>query len=101
MPDAPASFADLDQLRQFVQATLCGRENLLPEQSRFVESVLTRGGEECGRQYFVHGPRLVQLSAIWAADQGWLYCYDTRGERFLKLRVTGPLAAADALRTAS
>ena len=96
MNDTAPKFASLDDLRAFVHQTLCARENLLPEQSRFYEVALMRAGEDCGRQFFVHGPRLVQLSAIWASDQKLLYFYDTKGERFLKLRVDNPVPAGEA-----
>jgi hypothetical protein len=89
MSDAAPVLTSLDELRKFVHQTLCAKENLLPDQALLRESLLWREGQECGRQFFVQGPRLVQLSAIWAADQGLLYFYDTKGERFLKLPVSG------------
>lgn len=96
MPDRTVQFASLAELRAYVHETLCARENLLPETSALSEYVLSRDGADCGRQFFVQGPRLVQLSAVWAADQGLLYLYDTRGERFLKLSVAGPASGAAA-----
>lgn len=89
MSDRAPALTSLDELRNFVHQTLCAKENLLPEQSLLRESPLWRDGQECGRQFIVQGPRLVQLSAIWAADQGLLYFYDTKGERFLKLHLSG------------
>ena len=40
-----------------------------------------------GLQFSLHGPRSVRLGAIWAADQNMIYFYDTRGNRYMKLRL--------------
>lgn len=74
----------LDELRTFVHHTLCARENLLLEESPLRELVLHKGDAPCGLQFFVQGPRLVRLSAVWSADQNLLYCYDADGQRYLK-----------------
>lgn len=84
----------LDDLRAFVHQTLCEKENLLPDQSRLHEMALIRNGQDCGRQYFVHGPRLVRLGAIWAADQNVLYFYNARGERYAKLKLENRISTA-------
>ena len=84
----------LDELRRFVHETLCARENLLREESRLHELALRKGEETCGMQFFVHGPRLVRLSAVWSRDHNTLYCYDTNGERYLKVQLTHPIAAS-------
>lgn len=94
MTDAPPPIATLDELRAFVHATLCEKENLLPDQSRLQEFKLLRGERDCGLQFFVHGPRLVRLGAIWAADQNVLYLYDARGERYAKVQLDRRIATA-------
>lgn len=81
----------LDALRDFVHETLCAKENLLRAESRMHELALRKGETVCGVQFFVHGPRLVRLSAVWSADQNVLYCYDTNGERYLKLQLAQPI----------
>ncbi|MFV0443772.1 MAG: hypothetical protein ACK5Q5_09400 [Planctomycetaceae bacterium] len=81
----------LDELRSFVHETLCAKENLLLSESRLHELALRKGESVCGVQFFVHGPRLVRLSAVWSADHNTLYCYDTNGERYLKLQLTHPI----------
>lgn len=93
MTDATPSLHSLDDLRAYVHATLCEKENLLPEQSRLVEYQLEQAGRNCGLQFYVHGPRLVRLGAIWVADQNLLYFYDARGERYGKLKLEKRIAA--------
>lgn len=82
---APLVLFSLEELREYVHRTLCRRENLLQDQSPLDESPLYRGGQRCGIQFVVHGPRSVRLSAIWASDLNVIYLYDTRGERFMKI----------------
>ncbi len=81
----------LDDLRRLVHHTLCARENLLLEESPLYESVLRKGETVCGLQFFVQGPRLVRLSAVWSMQQNLLYCYDTQGERYLKRQLSHPI----------
>ena len=82
----------LDDLRAFVHRTLCEKENLLADQFSMTESRLVRCGQECGLQFSLHGPRSVRLGAIWAADHNVVYFYDTRGERFLKVKLAHRLS---------
>ena len=91
MTSAAPQLTSLAALRDFVHETLCARENLLREESRMHELTLRKGATLCGMQFFVHGPRLVRLSAVWTADQNLLYCYDANGERYLKLQLSHPI----------
>lgn len=77
----------LDELRAFIHATLCDRENILQDQFALTETPLTRAGRACGLHFFLHGPRNVRLEAIWVADRNLLYFYDARGIRFLKIEL--------------
>ena len=77
----------LDDLREFIHAVLCQKENLVPEQFRMRETGLVVRGRSCGLQFSLRGPRSVRLGAIWAADHNVLYFYDARGQRYLKLRL--------------
>jgi hypothetical protein len=86
----------LDDLRAFVHATLCGRENILPDQFGLSETALTRNGNSCGLQFCLHGPRSIWLEAIWVADRNVLYFYDARGVRFLKLQLRQRLCSCAA-----
>ncbi|MEX0701223.1 MAG: hypothetical protein WD069_03930 [Planctomycetales bacterium] len=77
----------LDELRSYVHRTLCDKENLLADQFRMTEMVLTRRGRSCGLQFSLQGPRRVRLGAIWASERNELYFYDARGIRYLKVRL--------------
>ncbi|MEW4530968.1 hypothetical protein [Maioricimonas sp. JC845] len=87
MMDCPDSVRTVDDLRTYIHETLCAKENLLTDQFRMRETELMRGGRPCGLQFCLHGPRSVRLGAIWASDQNVVYFYDTRGERYLKVRL--------------
>lgn len=75
----------LDDLRAFIHTVLCDRENILAEQFALREIPLKRGGQSCGLEFRLHGPRSIRLGAIWNIDHNTVYFYDTRGDRFLKL----------------
>ena len=94
MFEGSPGISTLDALRAFVHNTLCDRENILADQFAMTETRLTRQGQPCGLQFSLQGPRSVRLGAIWAADRNLLYCYDARGERFLKLHLTSPMATS-------
>ena len=84
----------LGDLQKFVHSTLCARENILADQFGLVSTQLFKNGRSCGWQFAVQGPRSIRLQAIWDADQNLLYCYDARGNRFLKVPLPGRLPAA-------
>lgn len=87
-----AEIQTIQQLHAYVHAVLCRRENLLEEMFTTHARPLLRGGDVCGLQYLLQGPRCVKLSAVWAADQNVLYCYDANGQRYLKERLSNRLA---------
>ncbi|NQV23343.1 MAG: hypothetical protein HQ518_03155 [Rhodopirellula sp.] len=82
---APSDISTIEDLREFVHATLCAKENLVADQFKMIERELTKSGRLCGIQYTIHGPRQVRLSAVWASDRNLLYFYDTSGVRYLKV----------------
>lgn len=75
----------LSDLRLFIRDMLCAKENLITEQFPVTETILRRGGESCGLQFQLFGPRSIRLGAIWAADHNVVYFYAANGERYLKL----------------
>jgi hypothetical protein len=84
----------LDDLRHFVHETLCAKENLVANEFAISELRLTRGGELCGLQFCVRGPRSVRLAAIWAAERNAVYLYDAKGQRYGKIRLSQPVTGA-------
>ena len=75
---------DLDQLRNFVNGTLCNNGQLEVGQFTMTERLLTRFNDPCGMYFCVHGPRSVKLTAIWETDNNRVLFYDCAGERFLE-----------------
>ena len=91
--DLLAAVRSLDDLRRYIHATLCSRENILAEQFGLTESQLIRNGQVCGRQFAVQGPRSLRLQAIWDEALNVVYFYDARGNRFQKVQLLERLAA--------
>lgn len=102
LPDPPLAGPDmlerthalgsLDDLRAYVHATLCEKENLLAEQFGLREAELMMRGKPCGLEFTVKGPRSIRLGAIWSSSQSIINFYDTQGERYLKVKLAQPLA---------
>ncbi len=84
--------SDLDELREFVNVTLCDYYQLQIDAFHLTEHVLRRGGKPCGIYYCLHGPRAVKFTAIWEIDRNQVLFYSASGERFLKTQLTGPVA---------
>jgi hypothetical protein len=88
MTSPEQTLTTLGDLRDFIHAELCRRENLVPEQFEMNEIELTRCGRPCGLQFSIQGPRQVRLSAVWAADRNMVYFYDAGGARYRKLQLS-------------
>lgn len=92
---APESLKTVTELRDFIHAELCRRENLVPEQFEMNEIELKRCGRPCGLQFSIHGPRQVRLSAVWASDRNTVYFYDTGGVRYHKVQLANHIAVTE------
>lgn len=82
----------LDDLREYVNETLCELEQLEHDAFLMTERVLLRGGKPCGIYFCLHGPRAVKFSAIWETQNNTVLFYGSRGERFQKTQL---VASAD------
>jgi hypothetical protein len=98
MASRTESIRSIEDLRGYIHAALCEKENLVPEQFQMREMHLVVRGRPCGVQFCLKGPRSIRLGAIWAADQNLLYFYDACGQRYMQLRLTQPVAAEQAAR---
>jgi hypothetical protein len=78
---------DLNAIRCYVNATLSARDNLQVGSFPLTERVLVRGGRPCGMYFCLHGPRALQLAAIWETDSNAILFYSARGERFHKTQL--------------
>ena len=81
-----ASSIDFDaaEVAEFARATLSAKGRLRCDAAQLHTVPIRRGDEVCGLYFALRGPREVLLTAVWDASTGALWCYDSRGERFLK-----------------
>jgi hypothetical protein len=89
-------FHDLADLRTFVYATLCGRDQLEPDNFRMSETVLLRAAKPCGMYFCLYGPRQVKYTAIWETDRNTILFYGPGGERFCRSQLIAAPALSDA-----
>lgn len=80
----------LDDLRDYVNETLCEFDQLVCGAFAMTERLLTRGGRPCGIYFCLHGPRAVKFSAIWETENNTVLFYDSSGERFQKTQLVPP-----------
>jgi len=78
---------NLEDLRQYVNETICQHEQLEIGAFEMSERILTRGGRPCGIYFCVHGPRQVKLSAIWETERNTVLFYGSDGERFQRTQL--------------
>lgn len=84
------------EVRQYVNQTLCSRDNLETGAFNLSELPLRRGETVCGVYFCLHGPRLLRLTAIWETETGVILFYGSEGERFLKTQITDQTSLASA-----
>ena len=67
MTNGTPELSTLDELRCFVEQTICDQKQLLRGAFPLHEKLLVRNGEPCGLHFTLNGLRAVQFSAIWDA----------------------------------
>ncbi len=77
----------VQDLREYVDTTICAHCHLQEGAFSISERVLLRGGRPCGMYFCLHGPRATKFTAIWDADRNQVLFYGSRGERFLKTQL--------------
>jgi hypothetical protein len=77
----------VDDLREFVNETICGRYQLQMDAFEMTERILHRSGKPCGIYFCLHGPRAVKFSAIWETDHNQVLFYNSTGQRFQKTQL--------------
>ena len=92
-----SDLSSLDDLRVFVQRTICDQRQLLHGAFRFREKILVRQGEPCGLHFILSGPRAVQFAAIWDATRHAVLFYDCNGDRFHRSDLTGSAEISEEL----
>jgi len=88
---------NLQNLRNYVNETLCELNELEVGAFPLTERILVRAGQPCGMYFCLHGPRAVKLSAIWETERNTILFYGSSGERSHKIQ----LVAAPSLETAA
>jgi hypothetical protein len=79
--------ASVQDLREYVNTTICAHCQLQEGAFSITERVLLRGGRRCGMYFCLHGPRATKFTAIWDSDRNQVLFYGSRGERFLKTQL--------------
>jgi len=77
----------LDDLRDYVNETLCTQYQLQIDAFHLTERILRRSGKPCGIYFCLHGPRAVKFTAIWETDRNQILFYGSGGERFQKTQL--------------
>ncbi len=80
-------FDSLDNLREYVNATLCDRNQLKLGAFPMTEQILKRSGKPCGIYFCLHGPRAVRFTAIWETDSNQVFFYGPCGERVMRTQL--------------
>ncbi len=96
MSAQPLQIDNLNELRTYVQNTICQQNELQVGAFDITERILVRGRRPCGMFFCLHGPRSVKLTAIWETDRNTILFYSSSGERVGKTQ----LVQAPALRPA-
>ena len=78
---------NLDQLREYVNTTLCEHNQLEIGEFPLTERILVRFDRPCGIFFCLHGPRSVKFSAIWETERNTVLFYEATGERFHKTQL--------------
>jgi hypothetical protein len=77
----------LEDLRDYVNQTLCESFELQIDAFQMTQRFLYRGGKPCGVYFCLHGPRAVKFTAIWETDRNCILFYGPGGERFQKTQL--------------
>jgi hypothetical protein len=67
--DAVLPLPTLAALRRHVLDTLCGHDQLDPDQTPLREELVVRSGRSCGLFFHVQGLCLVTAYALWAGEE--------------------------------
>ena len=90
MPAETKRLDDFYAIRQYVNQTLCEKDQLEADYFPLSQRVLMRRGAPCGVYLCLHGPRSLYLTAIWETDGNTILFYGSRGERFRKTQLIAP-----------
>jgi hypothetical protein len=78
---------NMNDLREYVNSTICDHYQLQSGAFPMTERILRRAGKPCGVYFCLHGPRATKFSAIWETDRNQVLFYGSGGERFQKTQL--------------
>jgi hypothetical protein len=78
---------NMNDLREYVNGTICEQYQLQSGAFAMTERILLRGGKPCGIYFCLHGPRATRFSAIWETDRNQILFYGSGGERFQRTQL--------------
>lgn len=87
MPPAVFSTNSVNQLRRFMQHTLCEHERFDPEQVLVKQSYMRKQGEVLGLVVRVESIKRTRCHAIWAEREHRVLFYDSAGHRFAEVKL--------------
>ena len=87
----PESIESIEELREFVEDRLCQQNDFEIGVFPLSERLLFRAGLPCGIFFCLHGPRSVQLNAIWETDSNTLLFYGSSGQKVEKIVLQYPI----------
>lgn len=94
MLDCSHQILDLDELRNYVNRTLCDQHQLELDSFPLTERILLRRGQPCGKFFCIHGPGSSAFTAVWETDTNAIFFYGPAGERFQKTQLLAAPALA-------
>jgi len=77
----------LEDLRDYVNETLCDHYELQLDAFQITQRILRRGGRPCGIYFCLYGPRAAKFTAIWETERNQILFYGPTGERFQKTQL--------------
>jgi hypothetical protein len=77
----------VENLREYVNTTICHQFQLQPGAFRLTERMLKRAGKPCGMYFCLHGPRATKFTAIWETDRNQVLFYGSSGDRVLTVQL--------------
>ena len=93
-----APLTTLDQVRSFVLTRLAELDDLDGEAFPLTERVVNRDGKPCGLSFCLHGPRSMQLTAVWDVGRRQIVFYNSHGDRTRRCRLTKSPPAEELIR---
>lgn len=87
MLSRPRHLQTLNDLRTYVNETLCLKFQLEVDVFPIRQRILVRGARPCGVLFCLYGPGSLVLTAVWETDTNAVLFYGPSGERFHRTKL--------------